>query len=170
MKKLAPLLDETNDGDFFRNLASDYDLKSATFPRDFVKNCSNWLTIDNMTRFISHIQVSGSTCKVDGEYDGSPPTYNAVDERKVEWGGVPMIPRIGCRTTQEGWAIILETIPPLDEDGDPDYDSIVETVAWRAPHSGNMTFPPSEGWVPVHPLARGNIELTYVLCNKARMR
>ena len=170
MKKLAPLLEETNDGDFFRNLASDYDLKSATFPRDFVKNCSNWLTIDNMTRFISHIQVSGSTCKVDGEYDGSPPTYNAVDERKVEWGGVPMIPRIGCRTTQEGWAIILETIPPLDEDGDPDYDSIVETVAWRAPHSGNMTFPPSEGWVPVHPLARGNIDLTYVLCNQARMR
>lgn len=168
MKKLAPLLEETKDGGL-RELAP-YDLKSVTFPSDFVKDCSNWLTIANMTRFISHIRVLGSTCKVDGEYKGHPPAFQADDDRKVKWGGVMMRPFIECRTTEEGWAIMLETIPPLDEDGEPDYDSIVETVAWRAPHSGNMTFPPSEGWVPVHPLARGNIELTYVLKKEVKMR
>ena len=104
-------------------------------------------TIANMSRFITCIRVSGSSSNVDGEYRGEPPTYNAVDERRVKWGGVMMHPLLGCRTTEEGWAIILETIPPLDEDGEPDYDSIVETVAWRAPHSGNMTFPPSKGWM-----------------------
>lgn len=170
LKKLAPLLEESSNETSARNFANRYDLKSDTFPREFVNNCSNWLTMNIMSRFISHIRVSGSTCKVDGDYEGSPPGYFAVDERRVAWGGVPMNPYIECRTTEEGWAIVLETIPPLDEDGDPDYDSIVKTVAWRAPHSGNMTFPPSEGWVPVHALARGNIELTYVLKKEVKMR
>ena len=168
MKKLAPLLEETKDG--ARRQLGSYDLKSDAFPSDFVKNCSNWLTIANMSTFISHIRVLGSSSNVDGEYRGEPPIYNAVDERKVEWGGVMMRPLLECRTAEEGWAIVLEIIPPLDEDGDPDYDSIIETVAWKAPHSGNMTFPPSEGWVPVHPLARGNIELTYVLKKEVKMR
>ena len=168
MKKLAPLLEKTKGG-ISRDLAP-YDLKSDAFPTDFVKNCSNWLTIENMSRFISHIRVLGSTCKVDGDYKGQPPAFRADDGRKVEWGGVMMHPLLECRTTEEGWAIVLETIPPLDEDGEPDYDSIIETVAWRAPHSGNMTFPPSEGWVPVHPLARGNIELTYVLKKEVKMQ
>ena len=168
MKKLAPLLEETIDGPRGWNLPT-YDLKSDAFPRDFVKNCSNWLTIGNMSRFISHIRVLGSTCNVDGDYKGQPPAFRAVNDRKVEWGGVMMRPLLECRTTEEGWAIVLETIPPLDEDGEPDYDSIVETVAWRAPYSGSMTFPPSKGWVPAHPLAEGDIELTYVLEKEAQV-
>ena len=170
MKKLAPLLEETDDGGIERDLSRRYDLKSDIFPKEFVNNCSNWLTIETMNRFISRIRVSGASCTVDGDYCGDTPIFRTDDERRVEWGGVMMRPLLQCRTTEEGWAIILETIPPLNEDGEPDYDSIVETLAWKAPHSGNLTFPPSEGWVPVHPLARGNIELTYVLKKEAWIR
>ena len=159
MKLLAPLLEETDKGLF------EYNLKSDTFPKEFVNNCSNWLAHDTLDRFISHIRLSGSTCKADGEYVGrlQECEFSARDGRKVRWNSVLMRPLIKCRTTEEGWVVILETIPPLDEEGDPDYDSIVETVIFKAPHSGNMTLPPSDGWVSAHPDARGELKITYVL-------
>ena len=163
MKLLAPLLEETK-GSFERDLGR-YDLKSDTFPKEFVEGCSNWLTHDTLDRFISGIRLSGSACHADGAYMGSLVgcEFRTVDERKVRWNSVLMCPFIKCRTAEEGWVVILETIPPLDEDGEPDYDSIVETVVFKAPHSGNMTLPPSNGWVSAHPDARGELKITYIL-------
>ena len=165
MKLLAPLLEETDKGLFERGLKNDYNLKSDTFPKEFVNNCSNWLAHDTLNRFISHIRLSGSTCKADGEYVGrlQDCEFSADDGRKVRWNSVLMLPLIKCRTAEEGWVVILETIPPFDEEGDPDYDSIVETVIFKAPHSGNMTLPPSIGWVSAHPDARGELKITYIL-------
>ena len=164
MKLLAPLLEETGTGSLERDLGS-YDLKSDTFPREFVKNCSNWLAYDALNRFISRVRLSGSTCKANGDYVGrlQECEFRTDDERKVRWNSVLMRPFIRCRTAEEGWVVILETIPPLDEDGEPDYDSIVETVIFKAPHSGNMPFPPSNGWVSAHPDARGELKITYIL-------
>mmetsp|Transcript_14939 Transcript_14939/g.35647 ORF Transcript_14939/g.35647 Transcript_14939/m.35647 type:complete len:377 (+) Transcript_14939:127-1257(+) len=165
MKLLAPLLEETDKGLFERGLKNHYNLKSDTFPKEFVNNCSNWLEHDTLNRFISHIRLSGSTCKADGDYVGrlQECEFRARDGRNVRWNSVLMRPLITCRTTEEGWVVILETIPPLDEEGDPDYDSIVETVIFKAPHSGNMTLPPSNGWVSAHPDARGELKITYIL-------
>ena len=165
MKLLAPLLEETDTESYERVLKSRYDLKSDTFPRDFVKNCSDWLTHSTLGRFITQIRLSGSTCKADGEYVGSLQEceFGADDDRKVRWNSVLMRPFIKCTTVEEGWVVVLETIPPFDEEGVPDYDSVVETVIFKAPHSGNMTLPPSNGWVPAHPDARGKLKITYIL-------
>mmetsp|Transcript_21872 Transcript_21872/g.62733 ORF Transcript_21872/g.62733 Transcript_21872/m.62733 type:complete len:372 (+) Transcript_21872:140-1255(+) len=166
MKKLAPLLEKTTDAIYMceKRLKCRYgDLKSDTFPIAFVKNCSNWLTHHIMCNFISRIKVSGSYCAVDGDYEGRPPEFCANALRKVRWDGVLNNVSIELRTKEEGWAIILKTIPPLDEEGEPDHDSIVETIAWKAPHSGNMPLPPSKGWISAHPRARGELKLAYIL-------
>jgi len=170
MKKLAPLLEGTKHESWQRRATAEkYDFKSDTFPKEFVRFCSDWLTFDNINRFVHRIRLTGSTCTADGDFSGhSQHGYKADDERTVEWKGVLQNVCIELRD-EKGWAIILKTIPPLDEDGDPDYDSIVETVAWRAPYSGNMHLPPSNGWVSVHPLARGDIKLTYVLMDEAEV-
>ena len=169
LKLLAPLLlvDRTDAGGFERNtkayLKRRYSLESDTFPREFVKHCSDYLAHSTLYSFISRIRLSGATCDVDGDYAGRPPEFEADDGRKVRFNGVLHSAHIELRTKKEGWVINLKTIPPLDEDGEPDHDSIVETVAWKAPHSGNMVLPPSKGWISAHPLARGKLKIAYIL-------
>ena len=87
----------------------------------------------------------------------------------MRWNGELQNVSIQLRNVEEGWAVILATIPPeVEEEEDeegiiPDRPDPIETVAWRAPHSGNMPLPPSRGWIAVDPLANGDIRLKYVL-------
>ena len=171
METLAPLLDATKGGvGSGRSCLNDYDLKNADFPKEHVEDSAAFVTRVALFSFISCIELSGSTCDADGRFVKGNSHFEFVpdDERKVRWKGEYQKVSIQCRTAEEGWVVVIETLPPLDEDGDPDYDSIVETVAWRAPHSGNLPLPPSTGWASVDPLARGEIKIKYILKEEAQ--
>ena len=64
----------------------------------------------------------------------------------------------------EGWAIVRRYPPTrLDEDGEPDPDSIVKQKCFIAPYSKNRKRPPLRGWVSVDQLAYGNPTIKYIL-------
>ena len=62
----------------------------------------------------------------------------------MNWGGIEV--NIVIKKTEDGWAIVRETIPTLDEDGDEEEGSIVTSVCWLHPSSKNPPLPPMEGW------------------------
>jgi hypothetical protein len=118
--------------------------------------------------FISHIVLSGTIlCKADSK-DGY---YEfGGNDRKAKWGGVMHIFDIKLR--DEGWTILRSTLPGLNEDGEVDYDSIVETPCWLASCGINLPLPPHSGWKSVNKLARGgdDLKIQYFLCDGGVMR
>ena len=177
MKKLAPLMDETADDarslDLVQGLAGGpYDLSSGGFPEKFVGDCSEYFAHQILIKFISSILLSGSNCgdifssgpnghfKQDGDdYSFSLQSEYGTERETVEFDGVEQYVFIRRRSKEEGWAIIFQTEPAADEE-------VVETVAYKVPLSGNLTLPPSTGWVSEHHLARGGLCLTYYLNDK----
>jgi len=181
--KLAPILQYSRDnwermglinGETSR-LINDLDQVSENFPKQFVSDCKSWEEYDLLKRCISHIELSGSKCKADGNFEKDMncwDVYSDLDERTYTWGGETVTFRIQYWEDDsfEGWAIVRRTPPILiaedgesDDDGELDYDSIVETRCWIAPYSKNRKRPPLRGWVSSDPMARGNPTIKYVL-------
>lgn len=140
-----------------------------SFPQQFVsKGCSlynNWL----LQQCISHIELSGTHCNADGKFDINSclSSFNYTSDRQARWDGEMMTFSIERQTSEEfdGWAIIRSTIVQNDEDGDPDYDTIVDKLCWVAPGSRNHFFPPraSNCWKSFDPLATGSPKIKFIL-------
>ena len=172
MKRLAPFLNEMSafafDGwDLADIRGGQYDLKSDQFPEKFVRNCSDYFTHLTMSNFISTVELSGSLCNADGHFKKSADFFFIPkDRRTIEWDGAVQNFYIRRRSKEEGWAIIFEN---ADHGMNPEDSLIVETVAYRVPYSGNLSLPPSKGWVSAHPLAKGDLKLTYHLNQKVEV-
>jgi hypothetical protein len=162
MKKLAPLLLEDSEHSRYSSYGlSKKEIASPDFPEMFVLKCRSWVKDRIIWEEISHITVSGTYCEADGDYFPSflSPVFETRDERKGRWDGVEVTFRVSWET--DNWVIVRDTLPTLDEDGEIDHDSIVTTVCWESPCSGNLTFPPKQNWIPVDPLARGTPKIEY---------
>ena len=140
----------------------------SDFPKRFVEKSQRWLERDMLYRFVSHLELSGSTCTADGPFTLESPCGASFEcGRRVRWGDVQV--KIFIRLRTEGWAIVRETLPTLDEDGEPHYDSIIETACWVAPCSVNLPLPPTRGWKSADPLAHGNPRIQYMLEEEGSM-
>jgi hypothetical protein len=146
-------------------------LDNTDFPKQFISKCQNMEQCHLLKRCIWYIELSGSHCKADGSFynvgtwDSYQPDDNE-DGRTCGWEGTEVKFEI-CYWegpgSSEGWAIVRYYTTEVDEDGHPDYDSMVKKLCWIAPYSKNRQFPPLQGWVPADPLARGNPTLKYIL-------
>ena len=173
MKKLAPLMNETADDARSRQVlgpvGEHYDLQSGGFPEKFVGDCSEYFAHQIFISFISSIELSGHHPSNSHTYYYFKPerdddnryidyffflvgNISSSVRSKIRFDGVLQNMFIRRRSKEEGWAIIFQTKPVG-----------VETVAYRAPLSGNLTLPPSTGWVSAHPLANGPLDLAYHL-------
>ena len=176
MRKLAPLMNETTDDARSRlpvvlgPVGESYDLQSSGFPEKFVGECSEYFAYQAFISFISSIELSGHNRNNSSCYHFSPErddnryvehsfflvaSIGSSRQIKIRFDGELQNMSIRRRSKEEGWAIIFQT-EPADE-------SVVETVAYRVPLSGNLALPPSKGWVSAHPLANGDLDLAYIL-------
>jgi hypothetical protein len=145
-------------------------LDHTDFPKQFISECQNLEQQHLLDSCIWHIELSSSHCNADGSFyreDGSWDVYQPDDEeegRTSEWDGIEVKFEI-CywREDFEGWAVVRYWIPEFDEDGEPDYNSMVRKLCWIAPYSKNRKLPPLQGWIPSDPAARGYPSLKYHL-------
>ena len=170
MKMLAPLMNETADDarswDLFHELAGErYEYKSDGFPEKFVGDCSDYFAHQSLISFISSIELSGADCEnpfsggpnghfkpEDDDYSFSLRRSHFSEMHLVQFDGVHQHVFIRRPNKEVGWVMVFKRA--ADD---------VETVAYRFPLSGNLSLPPSKGWISVHPLAKGNPTLRYHL-------
>ena len=146
------------------------DLEAEDFPKTFISTRQSWEKDVLLSRCISHIVVSGTSCNADGDftYDRlSWDQYKPDEERTARWGGHQVTFRVQYwepkdEDTYKGWAIVRKYPPTgIDEDGDP--IGIDKKKCWVAPYSTNHQYPPLTGWISCDQLARGKPTIKYVL-------
>ena len=149
---------------------TDLDLEEDDFAKEFVSSSQRWENNSLLSRCISHIELSGTTCNADGEFTqcfGCWDRYKPDEERKDRWGGHQVTFRVQYwepkdEDTYKGWAIVRKYPPTgMDEDGDP--IGVDKKKCWVATQSTNHRYPPRKGWVSCDPLAKGNPEIKYIL-------
>jgi hypothetical protein len=131
------------------------DLRSPLFPRALVMTHARFESSRMLGNEFTNIMLSGTGCKADGicarDYFGD---YHC--NRRGLWAGVQVMFRVELlRNKAGGWAIIGETLPEIDEDGDENDENVVSKTLWRCPNSHNLPLPPQDGWIPVDELAIG---------------
>jgi len=172
LKRLMPVLkySKANRQLLRLDIHSEMDLEAENFPKDFVSSRQSWEKDMLLSRCISHIVVSGTSCNADGDftYDRlSWDQYKPDEERTVRWGGHQVTFRVQYwepkdEDTYKGWAIVRKYPPTgMDEDGDP--IGVDKKKCWIAPYSTNHQYPPFTGWISADPLARGKPTIKYVL-------
>lgn len=146
-------------------------LDNPDFPKQFISECQNLEQQHLLYRCIRYIELSGSHCNADGSFYKEAccwDLYQPADDeegRTDSWDGIEVKFEM-CYWTKEnfeGWAIVRYWITEFDEDGEPDYDSMVRKLCWIAPYSKNRKLPPMQGWIPSDPAARGYPQLKYIL-------
>jgi hypothetical protein len=189
MKKLAPLMNEADCDVSLPVVGSHtpghYDLESDGFPEKFVGDCTEYLAHQTLISWMSHIELTGShfedfdfvvhgngfggrpapvvrAAGTDGNFaqDGDDYSFSFQNRHMAGRGSVSFEGDlqnvfIRRRNKEEGWSVLFTK--------EADDGSIVETLAYKAPLSGNLSIPPSNGWVSAHPFAKGNLKLTYHL-------
>jgi hypothetical protein len=167
IRKLVPLIIE--DDDLFRIVGCELygrdsirsrkeELQSPLFPCALVTEYARAETRNMLLKGSTHIKLSGTGCKADGIYTRDPDDdYDCYDcNRRGLWAGVQVNFHIAlCMNDEAGWAIIGETLPEIDEDGDENDENVVIKTLWRCPNSQNLPLPPQDGWIPVDELAIG---------------
>ena len=123
------------------------EMKQPDFPKRHVQECKQYITENTLHEFIDHIELSDTHGKPDGTYYKpwrGKAEYVREDETTMTWRGTEV--KIVIRKTRDGWAILRETLPTLDEHGGEDRSSIVTSVCWLHPCSKNLPLPPMSGW------------------------
>lgn len=164
-----------------RLISPEVGLDNTDFPKQFISECQNTEQQHLLYRCIWYIELSGSHCNADGSFYKEECCWDVYqpdddeDGRTSEWGGIEVKYEI-CywREEFEGWAIVRYWITEWDEDGEPDYDSMVKKLCWIAPYSKNRRLPPLQGWIPsdarldtLRPLStrQSNIEICFAEIN-----
>lgn len=134
------------------------------FPEYFVLFNKQLVTNEELGRAVVGVRLSGSSSNADGDFIWNSFGMQYACGRKVTWseptGRVEYNIFIGCLS--DDWVIYGETDPELDEEDEPDYDTIRTKIMWRNPYSTNLPLPPKTGWEQVDELARGNPTLEYI--------
>ena len=166
ISKLVPLI--TKEDNLFQMVQAFYgngikskeDLRSPLFPSALVTAYKEWATRRMLIGEVPHIMLSGTGCEADGSCSREF-AWDYECNRRGLWDGVQVAFKVCLPSDVEGWAIVGETLPEIDEDGHENYDNVVTKILWLCPNSRNAPLPPRDGWIPVDKLARGEPTVSY---------
>lgn len=128
------------------------------FPELFVLLQKSEEMSEVVKRSVEGLRLSGSRCNADGAFYAGGGHF--CSDRVVKYGGVDRTIWISrLKEANNDWVIYGETAAELDEDGEPDDDTIDTKIMWRNYYSSNFPLPPETGWKSVDKLAYGTPEI-----------